>query len=301
MSMQAKLKQFRQRIIILTLVVFGVMINLALALQPYFSAWYDYFFSRSAIAPCNCSQLVTLPSHSLTLDALLGLLGVFAVLVIVATGRFIFTVARTKHYQIKLRASNMRTTFFRGIPIHRVAQPEALAVCLGYLRPQIYISQATEQLLTADEFLAVLKHELHHAQQRDPLQRLIITSLSYLFPFVNKSLSGYKALQELAADEAVRDDRRLRQALVKLLQFAPVRLPATVVGFSATNARIDRLLGQQIHTPALWPLVLAATLFILVILFAYQDFSVQQQSSAFGQCVAAQPMCQQLLMSYVLP
>lgn len=301
MSMQAKLKQFRQRIIVLTLVMFGVMFNLALALRPYFSAWYDYFFSQSATAPCNCSQLVTLPTHSFTLNALLGLLGVFVVIVVVAISRLILTVVRTKLYQTKLQASRIRTTIIKGIPIHRVAQPAALAVCLGYLHPQIYISQTTEQLLKADEFLAVLKHELHHAQQRDPLQRLTIVTLSYLFPFVTKPFLGYQAMQELAADEAVHDDQRLRQALVKLLQFAPVHLPETVVGFSATNARIDRLLGQRIRLPALWPLILAAALLILIIVVAYQDFSVQQQTSAFGQCVAAQPMCQQLLMSYVLP
>lgn len=299
--MQAKLKQFRQRIFILTLVVFGVMSNLALALRPYFSAWYDYFFSQSAVAPCNCSQLVTLPTHSFTLDALLGLLGVFAAISLVAVSRLILTLVRTMRYQSKLQASRIRTTIVRGISIHRVAQNEALAVCLGYVHPQIYISHTTERLLKADEFLAVLKHELYHAQQRDPLQRLIITSLSYLFPFVTKPFSGYQALQELAADEAVHDDQRLRQALVKLLQWAPARLPASVVGFSATNARIDRLLGQSIHTPTLWPLSVAAALFIIVILFVYQDFSVQQQTSAFGQCVAAQPMCQQLLMSYVIP
>lgn len=200
-----------------------------------------------------------------------------------------------------LKTQIMHTTIVQGIAVHRVNRPEALAACMGYVRPQIYISHTTERLLQADEFLAVLKHELHHVKQYDPLQRLGMSLLAYLFPFVTKPFAGYQALQELAADEAVNDDQRLRQALVKLLQLAPSHLPATVVGFSATTARIDRLLGQRIAVPTIWPIIITALLFITIVLITYQDFSVQQQTTAFGQCVAAQPMCQQLLMSYVVP
>jgi hypothetical protein len=301
MSIQRRLRQFRQRLLTLTLVVVGVMVNLAWALRPYFSAWYDYFFTAPTTAPCNCSQLVTLPTHSLTLDALLGLLGVFVVLLTLAARRFLFTVLRTQRYQTQLAAHILHTTYWQGTAIHRVDRPEALAACLGYVHPAIYISRSTEQLLEPAELFAVLKHELYHAKQHDPLQRLMISTLATLFPFAAKPFSGYHALQELAADEAVHDDKQLRQALMKLLQRAPRQLPATVVGFTATTARIDRLLGQRITLPAIWPVVLMATVFIAVTLLTYQDFSVQAQASAFSQCVAAQPMCEQLFMSYVLP
>ncbi len=301
MSINRKLKQFRQRITILTLVVFGIMFNLALALRPYFSAWYDYFFSRQINAPCNCSQLVTLPTHSLTLDALLGLLGVFIVLFIVALVRFGLTLIRTKRYQNKLDTIVLRTTVIKGVRINRVAHPQALAACLGYFQPQIYISQTTEQLLQPPELYAVLKHELHHARQRDPLQRLIIMTLANLFPFVATPFIGYQALQELAADEAVQNDQALRLALVKLLQKKPSGLPSAVVGFSTTDARIDRLLGQNVKLPNVWPVVIISAIFIFFVLLTYQDFSVEAQTTAFTQCVAAQPMCQQLMMSYVVP
>jgi Zn-dependent protease with chaperone function len=51
-----------------------------------------------------------------------------------------------------------------------IEDPRPQAFCAGYLRPAVYISRRTLDLLADDELKAVLAHERYHLRVRDPLR-----------------------------------------------------------------------------------------------------------------------------------
>lgn len=120
-----------------------------------------------------------------------------------------------------------------------------LAFCSGYLRPRIYVSSGTTALLSGTQLNAVLAHEAHHAQRRDPLRMLVARTLAesaFFVPVLHRSRERYAALAELAADDAaVRASGR------------PGPLAAALLAFDANGGltmgvapeRVDHLAGQR--------------------------------------------------------
>lgn len=182
----------------------------------------------------------------------------FSAFAVLALGSLAFAVlglaARSAVRQ--LRASHR---FLRGLGGLRPAPvgPEGTllfcdtrpqAFCAGLLRPRIYLSDATLQLLSADELDAVIAHERHHARYRDPLRILFARTLCdalFFLPVLRRLSDSYAALAELAADSAAvrtcRDDPRpLASAL---LAFDGAASPAAVIGIAPE--RVDQLLGQR--------------------------------------------------------
>ena len=51
-----------------------------------------------------------------------------------------------------------------------IRDPRPQAFCAGYLRPAVYVSRRTVELLGDSELDAVLAHEHHHRRVRDPLR-----------------------------------------------------------------------------------------------------------------------------------
>ena len=124
---------------------------------------------------------------------------------------------------------------------------EPLAFCAGYLRPHIFVSQGALELLTPSELSAVLAHERHHLRRRDPLRRLLARALAdsfFFMPILRRISDRYRALGEVAADEAalssVADRRSLASALLKFSEREPS--PAGVAGIHPE--RVDHLLGD---------------------------------------------------------
>jgi Zn-dependent protease with chaperone function len=77
--------------------------------------------------------------------------------------------------------------------------PGHVAFVAGFLRPRIYVSEATR----APGWCAVLAHERDHARHRDPLARLALRLALVVAPGVSAWLERQLArAQELAADEA---------------------------------------------------------------------------------------------------
>jgi hypothetical protein len=135
-----------------------------------------------------------------------------------------------------------------------IDDPRPQAFCTGLLRPRIYVSRGTLDLLDAEELQAVVAHETHHAHRRDPLRIFIARALGealFFLPVLRRLADRYSALAELAADEAaVRRSGTRRPLAAALLAFEEAP-SASVVGIA--RERVDHLLGER----ARWQLPVA--------------------------------------------
>lgn len=210
-----------------------------------------------------CRSFV-LPHVSITAVVVLAL-GSFAFAVLALAGR---SAAR------QLGASRR---FFAGLIALRAApvgpartmlfsddRPQAF--CAGLVRPRVYLSDATLELLGADELQAVLAHEAHHARYGDPLRifiaRMLCDALFFL-PVLRRLSVRYAALAELAADAAaVRHSRNDPRALASALLAFDGASSTAVVGIAPE--RVDHLLGEHPR----WELPVALLAWALVVLTA---------------------------------
>jgi Zn-dependent protease with chaperone function len=125
------------------------------------------------------------------------------------------------------------------------AAPQAF--CAGLARPQIYLSSGALRALEAGALRAVIAHERHHRDRRDPLRVLLATVLSealFFLPVMARLRDRFVALLELAADDAaVRDGRGGAGALAAaMLAFDAASSPAGAVGIAPE--RVDHLAGR---------------------------------------------------------
>jgi hypothetical protein len=130
------------------------------------------------------------------------------------------------------------------ILVCRDRRPQAF--CCGLLRPRVYVSRGTLDLLRRDELAAVVAHEAHHASRRDPLRifaaRVLGEALFFL-PALGRLADRYAALAELAADEAAVKQAGDRRALAAALLAFEVTPSAAAVGIAPE--RVDHLLGTR--------------------------------------------------------
>jgi Zn-dependent protease with chaperone function len=143
------------------------------------------------------------------------------------------------------RLARLRRVRHGGAFVVDGERPEAF--CAGLLRPRVYISTGALALLDEAGVNAVLAHELHHAERRDPLRlaagRVIARSLFFL-PALRELRQGQQLLAELSADEsAVRDAAGDKSALARaMLSFSDAPVPGGSLGVHP--ARVDYLLGE---------------------------------------------------------
>ena len=86
-----------------------------------------------------------------------------------------------------------------------VAGSAPAAFCAGLLRPRIYVSAGTLRMLDGEQMRAVVAHEGHHADRRDPLRLLaatVVTSSLRAVPRLGGLGRRHAILAELAADTA---------------------------------------------------------------------------------------------------
>jgi Zn-dependent protease with chaperone function len=139
--------------------------------------------------------------------------------------------------------------------------PNVQAFCAGLLRPRVYLSTTAARMLRADELAAVLAHERHHRNRRDPLRialgRVLAHALFFM-PVLRSLSNGYCATAELAADEAaIHADGGSTTALASaMLAFQDSTNPADSVGIAPE--RVDHLLGRHAPTPLPAPRLAAA-------------------------------------------
>lgn len=141
-----------------------------------------------------------------------------------------------------------------GQPLERdrrvkvIAGRRPQAFCAGYLRPAVYVSQRTVELLSEAELSAVLAHEHHHRRVRDPLRFVCVRILGdalFFVPVLARLSERFAELAELNADRAaVRASGGDRAALASALLAFDESGPPGVTGISPE--RVDSLLGQPI-------------------------------------------------------
>lgn len=136
-----------------------------------------------------------------------------------------------------------------------VEDPRMVACCYGFLRPRIAITAGLLSRLDQAELQAVLVHERHHVERRDPLRYLVLHALAaaaFMFPATPAVRQRLEARTELAADAAalsLTSHGALAGALLAALSGLETRI-AGAAGLTATESRIAHLSG----TPALPPI-----------------------------------------------
>jgi Zn-dependent protease with chaperone function len=134
------------------------------------------------------------------------------------------------------------------------------AFCAGYLRPSIYVSRGTLELLSDTELDAVLAHEHHHTRARDPLRFAcgqILSRALFFVPALRGLCDRDAELAEVSADRAaVKASGGQRAPLAAaLLAFDGRGDPATG---GVSPERIDSLLGEPFRPGLPWTSVAAS-------------------------------------------
>ena len=217
--------------------------------------------------------------------ALLALLAVAsAALLLFRTARTIRALRTRRIDSMPLRLEMLSRSLGLVGDIDFVDTPELFAFCYGLRRRRLMVSRALVAALDDVELEAVLRHEAAHMRRWDPLRILVARSLSVAFAFIPVTpavLQAYLCRRELAADNesinAMGDVVPLASALQRML-IANQRpdLGSLAIGaLSATDVRIDRLLGEEVSPQALltnvnwlhafaFTVVMAVTLCVLI-------------------------------------
>lgn len=139
-----------------------------------------------------------------------------------------------------------------------VASERLYSFCYGFLRSRICLTTGLVNTLSVAELRALLLHEKHHLDSRDPLKSLITDSLSaalFFVPVLTALRDGYRRVRELAADDrAMQEAGRLALAgaVYKLLTHPLSLDPESqgVVGaVSVIDQRLDHIMGQPVVRP----------------------------------------------------
>lgn len=136
------------------------------------------------------------------------------------------------------------------VGVIRDLRPQAF--CAGYLRPAVYVSRRTVELLADSELDAVLAHEHHHRRVRDPLRIAcgrVLSDALFFVPVLKPLCDRYADVAELSADRAaVRASAGREAPLASALLAFDENAPPGTSGISPE--RVDSLLGQ----PTRWRL-----------------------------------------------
>ena len=187
--------------------------------------------------------------------------GAGAVLLVIATlGTVTVAIAacacwrQRRRYRELIAQMPMVKLLERDERVKVIADGRPQAFCAGYLRPTVYVSQQTVELLSDPELGAVLAHEHHHRRVRDPLRFACVGILSdalFFVPVLKRLSERYADLAELSADRAaVQASGGEGAPLASALLTFDESGPPGVTGISPE--RVDSLLGQ----PTRWRLPL---------------------------------------------
>ena len=148
----------------------------------------------------------------------------------------------------------LRAALGRAKPLDRdpsvkvIPDSRPQAFCVGYLRPEIYVSERAVELLSEPQLGAVLAHEKHHRRVRDPLRlaagRILGDALFFL-PGLRALSQRYSDLAELNADRAAvcASDGKRAPLASALLVFDDNGPPGTT---GISSQRVDSLLGAPV-------------------------------------------------------
>lgn len=145
----------------------------------------------------------------------------------------------------------------------------------GWQRPVIVVPLATLAGLPADQFEAVLLHELAHIRRHDYLAEWALQTIETVF-FYHPGVWWMTAMMRKERERSC-DDMAIRSGVERgcyakaLLRLEEMRVPALANGWTGTDlrGRVARVLGQPSRTAA-WPAV------AIVVLAMLAPFAVAQ-------------------------
>lgn len=190
-----------------------------------------------------CQGLLT-PEHG-EIGILALVLGGVATAVVILAARSLLAQLRSQRSFLKRLPVGVPANIGE-IAFQRFEASRPEAFCAGLMRPAIYISGAAVRELSGEELYAVACHEDYHRRRRDPL-RIVITRVladAFIFlPALRQLAERYRALAELAADEAAVHRSGRRPLASALLRFGDSGNSGAVVGIAPE--RVDHLLGAR--------------------------------------------------------
>lgn len=224
-----------------------------------------------------------------TLNGAEGLLLALAALgtVVLATAARV-TWSQRRAYRGLIGRISVLGSLDRYPDVRVIEDPRPQAFCAGYLRPLVYVSQRTLDLLTDDELEAVVAHERHHRRVRDPLRfacgRILGRALFFV-PVLAPLCDRYSDVAELEADEAaIRASAGKKGPLASALLVFEANTNPEVAGISPE--RVDSLLGE----PARWRLPARATTASLATLAALSALIWRASTAASAQATFNPPL-----------
>lgn len=134
-----------------------------------------------------------------------------------------------------------------GHDVVRVDSAMAAAFCAGIVRPRIYVTEGTWQMLTPPQLEAVVHHEAYHRGRREPLRQCVRDAFAaalFFVPVLRAVEHRVRVMEELYADaaalRAARGDRRPLAAA--LLRFET----SLTAGGGVLAERVDALTGKPL-------------------------------------------------------
>ena len=125
-----------------------------------------------------------------------------------------------------------------------------VAFCTGFLWPTVFVSAGLLSRLEPAELDAVLVHERHHAERRDPLRRIVMSAMRdalFFLPLLEWWIAARVVESELAADRRALAEVGLRPLAGALWATGNVSAVPVMAGFmGATAIRAAHLTGTPI-------------------------------------------------------
>jgi Zn-dependent protease with chaperone function len=200
-------------------------------------------------------QSLSYPTANLDAIAILVLAAVGLVVVALTVAGAARELAADRRFRRRLEATEPRAS--DGAWVIDDERPQAF--CAGLFAPRVYISSGAVAALDQSALDAVLAHETHHAQCRDPLRLAVGRVLAhavFFVPGLHKLVGRQLALAELGADErAINAAPEHRSALARaMLTFSESSGQPGSVGIDPE--RVDHLLGEAPSWP--FPILLCS-------------------------------------------
>ncbi len=235
-------------------------------------------------------QRMSYPAANLAAIAVLGLALLGAVVVGVALVGASRELSASRRLSSRLAAARPLS----GTDAFVIDRERPQAFCAGLLRPRVYVTTGALAILDPAALEAVLRHEHHHAQRRDPLRlavgRVLAQALFFL-PGLAQLTRRREALAEIGADEsAVGHGPESRSALARaMLSFTDS--PAADSGVGVDPVRIDHLLGEppRWRFPTLLFLAALALIALLAGVAVLAGREAQGSASLAPPFLSAQP------------
>lgn len=220
--------------------------------------------------------------------------GLKALLLIAISASFVYALVRTAARMFRtwtfVDGARKRAVPGAGVPgmaadgrVTVFDDPFPTAFTAGFLAPEVFVSTGLLAALDENEVRAVLLHELHHRECRDPLKGLAVSFVSDFLFFLPASRSlktSYQLAAEMTADARSvarqADPLDLASSLLKVRNFSA---PAASWFSDPAAERARHLLGEPVKLSL--PLkTVFLTVIVLAIVAAIAAFPVRRSVTA---------------------